>query len=139
MHDDHHHGAAAPGLAAPELAHHPVVDLAPLGTAGAAPAGLSPPQKDESPELAGGGAIEGQGKADESDCADAAAQRKRFNTLRARLALAGWMLTTTPDNPHGAFTVSRWGMVRDLVDLAAVEQIAARVGADTRAAWRAVP
>ena len=129
MRNPHHQGAAAPGLAAPELAHHPVVDLAPLGTAGAAPAGLSPPQKDESPELAGGGAIEGQGKADESDCADAAAQRKRFNTLRARLALAGWVLTDTPDSPHGAFTVSRWAMARDLVDLAAVEAFSAQVGA----------
>ena len=29
--DDHH--GAMPGLAAPELAHHDVVDLAPLGTA----------------------------------------------------------------------------------------------------------
>ena len=32
--DAQHHGAA-PGLAAPKLAHHDVVDLAPLGTAAA--------------------------------------------------------------------------------------------------------
>ena len=33
--DAHHHGAAL-GLFAPELAHHDVADLAPLGTAAAA-------------------------------------------------------------------------------------------------------
>ena len=110
-------------------ADHHEVELAPLDPAGTAPAGLSPPQKDECPGLGGDGAIEGQGKADESDCADAAAQRKRFNTLRARLALAGWVLTDTPDSPHGAFTVSRWAMARDLVDLAAVEAFSAQVGA----------
>ena len=95
-------------------------DLAPT-------AGLSPPQTDESPGLAGGGAFEEQGKADESDCADTTAERKHCTTLRARLALAGWALTTTPDNPHGAFTVSRWGMVRDLVDLPAVAAFTDRV------------
>ena len=110
-------------------ADHHEVELAPLDPAGTAPAGLSPPQKDECPGLGGDGAIEGQGKADESDCADAAAQRKRFNTLRARLALAGWVLATTPDSPHGAFTVSRWAMARDLVDLAAVQAFSAQVGA----------
>ena len=128
MHHDHHHGAAAPGLAAPERAVLPA-DLASLGAAGAAPAGLSPPQKGECPELAGGGALRGQGKADTPDCADLAAECKPLATLRARLALAGWVLTTTPYNPHGAFTVSRWGMVRDLADLAGVAAFADRVGA----------
>jgi hypothetical protein len=128
MHHTHHHGATAPGLAAPERAVLPA-GLAPLGTAGDAPVGLSPPHKNECPGLAGGGAIRGQGKADASDCADLAAECKPLATLRARLALAGWALTTTPDNPHGAFTVSRWGMVRDLADLAAVAAYADRVGA----------
>ena len=63
------------------------------------------------------------------DCADLTAQRKRVATLRARLALAGWVLTTTPDNPHGAFTVSRWGRTTDLIELAAVAAFADRVGA----------
>lgn len=130
MHQDHHHGAAAPDLVAPELAHHPVVDLALLGAAGAAPPGLSPPQKDESPELGGGGAIEMQGKTDDTDCANAAAQRKRFNTLRARLALAGWALTRTdPADGPVIFYASRWGMERRLCDLADAEQFAAHVGA----------
>ena len=125
---DAHHIGHGPGLAAPELAHHPVVDLAPLGAAGAAPAGLSPPQKDESPELGGGGAIEEQCKTDEADCADAAAQRKRFNTLRASLALAGWALTRTdPADGPVAFFVGRWGMERRLCDLAAVAAFTDRV------------
>ena len=128
MHPDHHHGATAPGLAAPDRAAPPA-GLASLGSTGAAAAGLSPPQKDECPELAGGGALKGQRKADTADCADTAAECKPLATLRARLALAGWVLTATPDNPHGAFTVSRWGMVRDLVDLAAVAAFTARVGA----------
>ena len=128
MHPNHHHGAAASGLAAPELAHRVVVELAPLGAAGAAPAGLSqPPTSDNARWQAG--EVERQETADNADCADAAAQRKRFNTLRARLALAGWVLTDTPDSPHGAFTVSRWAMARDLVDLAAVEAFSAQVGA----------
>ena len=127
MHHYIHHGAEAPDLAAPELAHHAVVDLAPLGTTGGASAGLSPPQIGDCPELAGGGAIRGQGKADAADYADITAECKPLATLRARLALAGWVLATTPDNPHGAFTVSRWGMVRDLTALADVAVFTNRV------------
>ena len=122
-----HHNAHAAGLAAPESVRVDHVGLATLGPAGVAPAGLSPPQKDESPGLAGGGAIDGQGQGDTLDCADAAAQRKRFTTLRARLALAGWVLTATPHSPYGAFTVTRWGMVRDLATLADVAVFTNRV------------
>ena len=125
MRSDHHHPDAA-GLAAPERAHHAVVELAPLGTAGAAPAGLSqPPTRDNARWQAG--EVERQETADNPDCADTTAERKPLATLRARLALAGWVLTTTPDNPHGAFTVSRWGMVRDLTTLAAVAVFTNRV------------
>ena len=110
MHHTPHCGAAAPGLA----------------PHGAAPAGLSqPPTSDNARWQAG--EVERQETADNADCADAAAQRKRFNTFRARLALAGWVLADTPDNPHGAFTVSRWGMVRDLTALADVAVFTNRV------------
>ena len=129
MHHDHHHAETA-GLAAPHAAAIVrTADLAPLGTAGAAPVWLSPPQKGECPELAGGGTFREQGRENTPDCADITAECKRLATLRARLALAGWVLATTPDSPHGAFTVSRWGMARDLVDLAAVEAFSAQVGA----------
>ena len=129
MHPNLHHGAAAPGSAAPELAHHPVVNLAPLGTTGAALAGLSPPHKDEAPRLAGAEGFRDQDKADTTIVADLDGPRKAFLTLRARLALAGWVLTATPNSPHGAFSVSRWGMLRDLATLAAVAAFADRVGA----------
>ena len=128
MHHYIHYGAAAPGLAAPVLAHHAVVDLALLGATGAAHAGLSPPQKDEPHEAGGHVGLRGQGRDNTPDCANPSAECKHFNTLRARLALAGWVVTATPDNPHGAFTVSRWGMARDLDSLAAVEAFAAQVG-----------
>jgi len=62
------------------------------------------------------------------DCADTTTERKPLATLRARLTLAGWVLTATPDNPR-AFTVSRWGMAREFHELAAVAAFADRVGA----------
>lgn len=49
--------------------------------------------------------------------------------LRACLTLNGWALTATPKNPNGAFTVSRWGMVRNMVDLTVVTKFAKQVGA----------
>ena len=91
---------AAPGLAAPELDQHAVVELAPPGTTGAAPAGLSPPQKDECPGLGGDGALREQSKADTADCALPTAKCKPLSTLRARLALDDGdaaALTSTPD------------------------------------------
>ena len=87
---------------------------------------MSPPQRGECPELAGGGALKEQSTADTPDCAKPAAECKHFNTLRARLALAGWTLTA---DAAGALTAARWGMARDLDSLAAVEAFAAHVGA----------
>ena len=132
MVDHLHHGAAAPGLAAPQPAPVDHPGLPPLGAIAAAPGGLSPPLKDEAPELAGVEGFKGKGKADNADCADAAAQRKHFATLAARLALAGHELhrTATDDGPCRYF-VTRWGMARDLHDLAAVERFAAQVEAPT--------
>ena len=130
MHPDHHHGAAAPGLAAPERAvlhPHAAAGLAPLGAIATPPACLGTPQKGGYPELTFGGAPRKQGKADRLDSADTASECKPLATLRARLALAGWILTATPNNQHGAFTVSRWGMVRDLGTLAAVAAFTERV------------
>ena len=63
-----HHNAHAAGLAAPELVRVDHVGLATLGTAGAAPAGLSPLRhKDECPELAGGGALKERRQDDNPD------------------------------------------------------------------------
>lgn len=61
---------------------------------------------------------------------DLDADRKAFQTLRARLALAGHALSRTDssDGPCSYF-VTRWGMVRELRDLDAVKRFAAQVGA----------
>ena len=56
-----------------------------------------------------------------------AAEREQLATLRAWLALADWSLTATPGSQHGAFTASRWGRARDLMDLAAVAEFAEMV------------
>ena len=140
MRHHHHHGAHAPGLAAPELACTAADGLAPLGTPGAAPAGLSLAHKDEAHRLAGAAGFRGQGTADNPDCAQSAHpvhheqptgdDAKRFATLRARLALAGWTLTRH-DASGGpvSFYACRWNMPRELADLAAVEAFADCVGA----------
>lgn len=140
--DPHHHykSARRAGLAAPERARVIPAELAPLGAGCAAPAGLSPPRKDEPTEaLAGAGGFRDQGRADSPDSAAAdaseqagapGADAKRFATLRARLALAGWALTR---NETGAgapnYTAARWNMQRELAGLAAAEAFADRVGA----------
>ena len=68
-----------------------------------------------------------QGQDNRSDCAEACAQRKQFATLRARLALEGWSLSEA--DRAATFHATRWGMFRELPDLAAVEAFARQVGA----------
>ena len=55
---------------------------------------------------------------------------KCLATLRAQLALNGYSLTRThgEDGPV-CFYVTRWGMVRELPDIAAVRAFAQQVGA----------
>jgi hypothetical protein len=55
-----------------------------------------------------------------------AAKRKQFEHLRALLALKGHELHATDG---GIYIVRRWGLCRDLRDLAAVEDFAKQVGA----------
>ena len=55
---------------------------------------------------------------------------KRFATLRAHLALKGYSLSRTHgDDGPVCFHVNRWGMVRELRDIAAVRAFAVAVGA----------
>jgi hypothetical protein len=54
------------------------------------------------------------------------AERKHFESLRALLAMKGHELHATDG---GIFIVRRWGLCRDLRDLAAVEAFAKQVGA----------
>lgn len=55
-----------------------------------------------------------------------ALEKKRLANARARCALAGFELIEMPD---GDFLVTRWGMVRALADIAAVEAFIEQVAA----------
>ena len=132
MHATQCKGAVAPGLAAPELAHLCRADLAPLDATAAPPAGLSTHNKDNAAELGSEGGAEGQAEANNADCAEYQRAKqpddpdtKREATLRARLALAGWVMQS---QPNGAHIVTRWGMVRHCTLLDAVAAFAQQVG-----------
>jgi hypothetical protein len=122
----HRRAAIAAGLAAPELAHHHPVDLAPLGTAVAYAAVT--PTVEKAPDAANVG-----GPAQtETPCLtfeQPADDDKRFATLQAHLALNGYSLhrTAAGDGPV-CFYVTRWGLVRELRDLAAVARFLDQVG-----------
>ena len=111
---DAHYIGNLPGLAAPQLAHHPVVDLAPLGTA-AAGAVVTPTS--DNAHLAVG-AVEKQRAGDCSILEQHADDGKRFATLRALLALAGGF--TLLELADGSYLVTRWNCSRPLADLRAV-------------------
>ncbi len=119
------HGTV-PGLAAPTLAHHDHVDLAPLGTAAAHAVVM--PTIEKAPDAANvGGQVQ-----TETQCLifeQSADDGKRFATLRAYLALKGHSLhrTAAGDGPV-CFYVTRWGMARELRDLAAVARFLDQVG-----------
>lgn len=116
---------AVPGLAAPETIsnfHH--AGVASVNTDAIEPAGLIPqkesalaPQAEQSRE-----------QGDSLRIATPAGADKAFLTLRAVLALAGHSLSRTDasDGPRSYF-VSRWGMVRELRDLGAVEAVAKQI------------
>ena len=150
---DHHHNIRRAGLATPERAHHDVVDLAPLGAAGAAAAGLSAPHKDEAPGRRAEG-FRGQGQNDKPDCADYLAgdqprarphQRRDtvidgrasnapdgedvsapvFATLAALALRNGITLIALAD---GSYLLCKWGMSRALPDLCAVASLLRNMG-----------
>jgi hypothetical protein len=54
------------------------------------------------------------------DCAAAARGVKRFATLQAHLALAGFSMTRAPE---GYYVVARWNQTRHLETLEQVEQL----------------
>ena len=115
-----------PGLAAPKLAHHPVVDLAPMGAAAASASGLTAPHQEEARELGSSGAgFSGEGKSDTSDCAQADADRKPFAKLAAHAAMAG---CTLHELSGGGFLLCRWGLAKELPDLRAVAALLSLMG-----------
>ena len=123
--DAHHHGAT-PGLAAPELAHHDVVGLVPLGTAAAG--AVVTPTNEKAPDAAN---VEGpvQTKTQSLIFKQPDDHGKRFATLRALLAMKGYCLSRTHgDDGPVCFYVTRWCLVRELRDLAAVARFLDQVG-----------
>ena len=118
----HHHGANAPGLAAPELTHHDVVDLAPLSTA-AARAVVTPTS--DNAHLAVG-AVEGQRTTGRFIFDQPADDCKRFATLRAELAILGGF--TLLELADGSYLVTKWNCCRPLADLRAVAAFVRQAG-----------
>lgn len=120
-------GAAAPGLAAPELVNHTFLDLALLDTAAAHATETPTSEKaPDTPHVGGPVQTETQNPIFKQPADDG----KRFATLRARLALKGYSLSRTAasDGPV-RFYVTRWGLVRELPDIASVRVFAEQVGA----------
>lgn len=116
-----------PGMAAPEAA-------ASLCAAGAAsvvadavtPAGLNA-QKESAPAAQ---AAQSREQNEPRNSATGAGADKAFLTLRARLALKGHVLSRTHgDDGPVRFYVTRWGLVRELPDIAAVRVFAEQVRA----------
>ncbi|MDP1650966.1 MAG: hypothetical protein Q8M01_22625 [Rubrivivax sp.] len=124
--DAPHHGAV-PGLAAPELAHHGHVDLAPLGTAAAHAVVTATTER--APDAANVG---GPAKT-ETRCLILEQQAdggKRYATLRAHFAVKDYSLhRTAASDGKVRFNITRWGLVRELRDIAAVRVFAEQVGA----------
>ncbi len=115
------------GLAAPELARHDVAGPVPLGTAPAR--AVVTPTNEKAPDAAN---VEGPVQT-ETQCLifkQHDDDGKRFATLRALLALKGYSLSRTHgDDGPVCFYVMRWGLVRELRDIAAVRAFAQQVGA----------
>jgi hypothetical protein len=66
------------------------------------------------------------------DVNDPKGAHKRFSTLQAHAALAGWVLNRIGDGDAAHYLMSRWGRSRSLPDLEAVERFLAQVEGDCR-------
>ena len=110
MHAHRNDGTAAPSLATPVAA------------------GAVPPTGERAPDTPHLGGPEKK----QADCLifeQPADDGKRFATLRALLALKGYGLSrTVADDGPVCFFVNRWGMARELCDIAAVHAFAESVG-----------
>ena len=121
------HFGHGPGMAAPEAA----ASLCAAGAASVvadavAPAGLNA-QKESAPAAQ---AAQSREQNEHRNSATGAGADKAFLTLRALLALKGYSLSRTHgDDGPVCFHVNRWGMVRELRDIAAVRAFAQQVGA----------
>ena len=122
----HNHGYG-PGLAAPDAASSSrAADAASVVADAVAPAGLNA-QKESA---AATQAAQSREQNEPRNSATGAGADKTFLTLRALLALKGHVLSRThgDDGPVRLY-VTRWGLVRELPDIAAVRAFAEQVGA----------
>ena len=123
----HHHGADAPGLAAPETAASGCAAGAASVVADVvAHAGLTA-QKESAPVAQ---AAQSRGQNDAGNSATGAGADEAFLTLRALLASKGHVSHRTHDDDGPVrFYVTRWGLVRELPDVASGQAFAEQVGA----------
>ena len=121
------HVGHGPGLAAPEAASSGgAAGAASVGADAVAPAGLNA-QKESAPAAQ---AAQSREQNESRNSATGAGADKAFLTLRALLALKGHVLRRTHgDDGPIRFYVTRWGLVRELPDIAAVRAFAEQVGA----------
>lgn len=90
---------------------------------------MSRPQKDEGPTVVAVG-LHGIAQSVGLNPATSGAEDKAFQTPRARLAREGHALSRSEASDGArSYFVSRWGMVRELRDLDAVEAFAQQVAA----------
>ncbi len=122
-----HYFGHGPGLAAPEAASSGgAAGAASVVADAVAPAGLTP-QKESAPAAK---AAQSRDQIELGNCATGADADKTFLTLRALLALKGHVLSRTHgDDGPVRYYVTRWGLVRELLDIAAVRAFAEQVGA----------
>ena len=122
-----HHFGNGPGLAAPEAAaSHCAAGAASVASDAVAPAELNA-QKESAPVAQ---ATQSREQNEPRNSATGAGADKAFLTLRALLALKGYSLSRThADDGPVCFHVNRWGMVRELRDIAAVRAFAQQAGA----------
>ena len=122
-----HYIGHGPGMAAPEPASSGgTANAASVGADAVAPAGLTA-QKESAPAAQ---ASQSREQNEPRNSATGAGADKAFLTLRALLALKGHVLSRTHgDDGPVRFYVTRWGLVRELPDIAAVRIFAEQVGA----------
>jgi len=109
------------GLAAPKLAHQPVVDLAPLGAASPPHVGVTP-TSDNAPWQ---GRVEGTEKAVNTNFASDSANGKALSTVTARASLCACTLHEMTDS---SFLVAKWNCSKAVPCLRAVGDLLRQIG-----------
>lgn len=124
-----HHGGHGSGMAAPApaaAAGARVAGAASVAADAVAPAGLTA-QKESAPAAQ---VAQSREQNEHRSSATGAGADKAFFTLRALLALKGYSLSRTHcDDGPVCFHVNRWGLMRELPDIASVRAFAEQVGA----------